>query len=222
MRQVLCVPAALVASMLLVSKAEAQWNVARFSATPNRFYTAVGFDPAMVTTVGYSRTVPFLGRRIQLSGDAGVGAAGLELSDFRVRVQAHGSIVHWRSLHFTGSVTFITRGTENSIYRGLNFGSDFTGTVGIYRPRWFAAAEVGFDKAVITHITHTDWYRQHIFPDAKDGWYLNAGGTFHYGVISGITLGRFELAGRFGGQQTEGFRELSSPLYVSLGVGFGF
>lgn len=222
MRQVLWVPAALVASMLLAAKAEAQWNVARFGAAPNRLYTALGFDPAMVTTVGYGRTVPFLGRRLQLSGDAGVGAAGLDLSDFRVRLQAHGSIVHWRSLHFTGSATFITRGTGNSIYRGLNFGSDFTGTVGIYRPRWFAAAEAGFDKAVITHITHTDWYRRHIFPDAKDGWYLNAGGTFRYGVISGITLGRFEVAVRFGGQQTEGFRELSSPLYVSLGVGVGF
>lgn len=222
MRLVLGLRGILVVATLLAAKAEAQWNVARFTATPNRFYTAVGFDPAMVTTVGYSRTVPFLGRRIQFSGDAGVGAAGLELSDFRVRFQAYGSIVHWRSLHLTGSATFITRGTENSIYRGLNFGSDFTGTAGIYRLRWFAAVEAGFDKAVITHITHTDWYRRHIFPDAKDGWYLNAGGTFHYGVISGVTLGRFELAGRFGWQQTEGFRELSSPLYVSLGVGVGF
>ena len=33
--------------------------------------------------------------------------------------------------------------------------------------------------AVITHIKHSDWYRDNYYADAKDGWYLNAGGTFH-------------------------------------------
>jgi hypothetical protein len=122
----------------------------------------------------------------------------------------------------TGSATFITRGTENSIYRGLNFGADFTSTAGVYRPRWFAAGEFGFDKAVITHITHSDWYRQHYYADAKDGWYLNAGGRYHYGVISGLALGKAELVGRFGFQRTEDFNTLLPPMYASLGMGFGF
>jgi len=119
-------------------------------------------------------------------------------------------------------MAFITRGTENSIYRAFNFGADFTGAAGVYRRSWFLAGEFGFDKAVITHIAHTDWYRTHFYPEAKDGWYLNAGGTFHYGVTGGVAFGRPELAVRAGRLRTEDFNDLTPPMYAGVGVGFRF
>jgi len=78
------------------------------------------------------------------------------------------------------------------------------------------------DKAVITHLAHTDWYRTHFYPDAKDGWYLNAGGTFHYGVTGGVAIGRTEVAVRAGRLQTEDFNDLTPPMYAGVGVGFRF
>jgi hypothetical protein len=200
----------------------AQWNVARFDNDRNRIYTTFGLDPALVTSLGYARVIPLGGHAVQLSGEAGVVTARMDARDFRTRLQVQTSLLHWRSLHFTGSATFITRGTENVIYRGLNMGSDFTGTVGVYRKGWFTAGEFGFDKAIITHVTHTDWYRTHYYPEAKDGWYLNAGGTFHYGVTAGLALGRAELVGRFGWVRTEDFNDLLSPVHGSIGLGFGF
>ena len=206
---------------LVARDAAAQWNVARFERGRNHLYANFGLDPALVSTVGYGRVVPMFGHPVQLAADIGIGAAGLEVSDFRARLQANSAIVRWRSLCVSGSATFITRGTENTIYRGLNFGSDFTGRVGMYRGSWFAAGEIGFDKAIITHITNSDWYRQ-FYPGAKDGWYLNAGGTFHYGVMVGAALGPVELAGRAGWQRTEDYRDLMPPMYASLGLGVGF
>jgi hypothetical protein len=108
------------------------------------------------------------------------------------------------------------------VYRGLNFGADFTGTAGVYRQSWFAAGEFGFDKAGITHVTHTDWYRDNYYADAKDGWYLNAGGTYHYGLVTGVAVGAMELALRAGWQRTEDFKALLTPFYGSLGIGFSF
>jgi hypothetical protein len=224
----------IVLAALVAESARAQGNVARFSTHQNRIYTAFGLDPALVTTVGYGRVVPVFGHQFQLAGDVAVAwspwtlrnlaiaAAEMDTRDFRARLQALTSIVHWRSLHLTGSATFITRGTENSVYRGLNFGSDFTGTAGVYRPGWFVAGEFGFDKAIISHITHSDWYRRYFYPDAKDGWYLNAGGTFHYGATAGVAIGPIELAGRFGWLRTEDFNDLVPPMFASLGVGVGF
>lgn len=113
-------------------------------------------------------------------------------------------------------------GTENSIYRAFNFGADFSGSLGLYRRRWFAAGEIGFDKAIITYLTHSDWYRTNVYPDAKNGWYLDAGGTYRHGVTASLTVGRAELVGRFGWQKTERFNDLPSPLYASVGLGFGF
>ena len=127
-----------------------------------------------------------------------------------------------RSVRLVGSAAFITRGTENSIYRALNFGADVTGALGVYRRRWFVAGEFGRDKAINTHITHSDWYRENVYPDAKDGWYLDAGVTYHYGVASGVAIGRTELALRAGWQRTEDFNDLLPPIYASLGVGFRF
>jgi hypothetical protein len=207
--------------MLLAGDAAAQWNVVRFETQPNRVYTTLGFDPAWVTSLGYGRVVPLWGRKVQLAGDVGVAAATMDVNDFRARVGAESYLVRWRSVYLAGSATFITRGTQNVIYTGLNFGADFTGTVGVYRTKWFAGGEFGFDKAIITHITNSDWYRNHFYADAKDGWYLNAGGTFHTGAAGGYTIGKAELIGRVGWLWTEDFNDLNPPMYASLGVGYG-
>lgn len=212
----------LLLSMFAASDAAAQWNVARFDAEPNRVYTSFGLDPALVTTAGYSRVMALAGHRFQLSGDAGVGAVKMDARDFRVRFEVFTTLVRWRSLYLNGSATSITRGTENSIYRGIDFGADFTAHAGVYRSRWFAAGEFGKDKAVITHVTQSDWYRQVFYPEAKDGWYLDAGGTYHYGIAGGITAGRTELVARVGFLRTEDFNDLTPPGYAGLGVGVGF
>ena len=212
----------LLLSALVATRAAGQWNVARFETGQSRVYTTAGLDPATVTTMGYARVVGLGGHPFQLTGEVGVVAAGMDVRDFRARLGTQTSLLEWRSVHLTGSATFITRGTENSIYRGVNFGADLTGALGTYHQRWFAAGEFGLDKAIITHVTHTDWYRRNYYADAKDGWYLDAGGTYHYGLAGGVALGRTELVGRVGLLRTERFNDLASPGYFSLGVGFGF
>ena len=101
-------------------------------------------------------------------------------------------------------------------------GADFTGAVGVYQQRWFLAGEFGYDEAIITYLTHSDWYREHYYPEAKDGWYLNTDGTFHYGLTTGVSIGQTEIAVRAGQRRTEDFQELSQPFYLSMGVGVRF
>ncbi len=215
---------ALLASALVAPHASAQWNMGSLdgSAERNRVYTTFGLDPAFVGSVGYARVIPVMNHGFQLTTEAGVATSGMDMRDYRARLGAQTSLMHWRSVHLTGSATFITRGTENSIYRAFNFGADLTGAVGVYRRRWFAAGEFGKDKAIITHVTNSDWYRKNFYADAKDGWYLDAGGTYHYGVAGGIVVGRAELAARAGWSRTEKFHDVMPPLYVSAGLGIGF
>lgn len=207
---------------LIASDASAQWNVARFGSAPNRVYATFGLDPAFFPAVGYGRVVSIFGHPVQFAGDAGVVAAKVDARDFRVRLHLLTSIVRWRSVHLTGSMAHIARGTDNSIYRGYNFGTDLTGALGVYRPAWFVAAEFGIDKAGITYIEHSDWYRTNFYPDARDGWYRNPGGTVHYGLSAGLTVGRAELLARAGQLRTEEFNELTPPFYASVGLGFAF
>jgi hypothetical protein len=221
MKATLRLMVALVVPALVARDVAAQWNVERLGSTRNQVYTTFGLDPAFVASVGYQRVVPMLGRSWQFGAEAGVVTEQLDIRDYRARVEIRSSIVWWRSVHLVGSAAFITRGTENSIYRAIAFGSDFTGTLGVYRPHWFLAGEFGFDKAIITHLTQSDWYRQ-FYPEAKDGWYLNAGGTFHYGPAAGVVIGPAELALRAGWRRTENFKDVTPPIYGVLGVGFRF
>ena len=133
---------------LVARDATAQWNVARFGTERSSVYTTFGLDPAIVTSLGYARVTSLFGRDVQLSGEVGVAAAKLDANDFRVRLGTQASLLRRGSLQLTGSATFSTRGTQNTIYRGINFGADFASTLGVYHYRWFAAGEFGFDKAV--------------------------------------------------------------------------
>ena len=209
-------------TMLLVTNTSAQWNVARFESNPNRIYATFGLDPAFFPAVGYGRVVSVFGHRVQVAVDAGFVAAEMDTRDLRARLHLLTSIVKWRSLHLTGSTALIARGTDNSIYRGYNFGADLTGALGVYRSGWFLAAEFGIDKGGVTHITNSDWYRTYFFPDAQDGWYRDPGGTIHYGLSAGITVGRAELLARYGQLRTEKFNDLTPPMYASIGLGFTF
>jgi hypothetical protein len=212
----------IILSLFVAYDAQAQWNVARFDANQNRTYSSFGLDPALVSAVGYGRVVSLFDHQWQVTGEVGVVAAKWDTRDFRTRLGTQTSLVRWGSFNVAGSATFITRGTTNAIYHGFNIGADMTGTFGWYRPRWFAGGEFGLDKAIITHVKHTDYYRRYFYPDAKDGWYLDAGGTYHYGVTSGLALGRTELVARAGFLRTERFKDQLPPMYASLGVGFGF
>jgi hypothetical protein len=212
----------LLAVVPFAAQISAQWNLARFDEAANRVYTTVGLDPAFLPTVGYARVLSVFGHPVQLAGDVGIAMAEFDSRDFRAQVQALTSLVHWRSLYLTGSTTIIGRGTENTIYRGYNFGVDLTGTLGLYRPRWLVAGEFGLDKALVTRVTHSDWYRTYFYADAKDGWYRDTGGTVHYGLIAGLSVGRVELLARYGMQRTEKLNEMTPPMYASIGLGLAF
>jgi hypothetical protein len=222
MKYVTIVLMSILASSVAASDAGAQWNVARFSTERTRVYTSFGLDPAVVGTLGFGRVGSLLEHDVQLTGEVSVVGARMDARDFRTRLGVQTSLLHWRSVHLTGSATAIARGTENAIYRGYNFGADLTGAVGVYRPRWFVAAEFGKDKAVITHVKHTAQYRKHLYADAKDGWYLDAGGTLHYGVVGGFAVGKTEIIGRAGWLRSERYNALTPPAYASVGVGYAF
>ncbi len=213
---------ALLLSALVARDAAAQWNVARMGEQANRVYATFGLDPAFVGTTGYGRVIRLYGHAFQLTADIGLATAQLDTRDFRARVGTQTSLLRWRSLHLAGSATFITRGTQNQVYKALDFGADLTGALGLYRHGWFVAGEVGKDKAIITHVTNSEWYRKYFYPEAKDGWYLDAGGTIHYGVTAGLALGPMELAARFGWLRAENGDQMMPPMYATLGVGVGF
>lgn len=141
------------------------------------------------------------------------------LDDFKTKIG--GQIVLLNTSNFAGalSISGLYRKLETNLVRLQNFGSEMKGTFGYYKPKWFAAAEFGFDKAIVTHFKHSREFRSEIYSDVKDGWYGPAtGGNFYYGLQAGYSFKRTDITLNMGRVISQDLR--TSPLlpfYLNLG-----
>lgn len=111
---------------------------------------------------------------------------------------------------------------RNTIHRATALRSDLVLLAGHYRPRWFAAVESGYDRAWLTHIKNSDWYKTYFYADAKDGWYANTAGTLRAGLRGGVRRGRIEVVARAGVNRTEHGEALNLPFYATVGANWRF
>ena len=118
-----------------------------------------------------------------------------------------------------GSEMCIRDSYETSYVRLLNFGSEFSGTLGYYRHSWFAAAQVGFDKAIVTQFKNSELYAEN-YTDVQNGWYQPAtGGNFFYGIQGGFSFGNFDVTAKAGKVIEQDFKTTPLiPFYGQLGL----
>lgn len=137
--------------------------------------------------------------------------------DFKTKVGGQIRWIRVGDFHFSTKVQGVFRRFENNYVRLNNFGSDLSGVIGYYKPKWFLAGEVGFDKAIVTHFKHPDLMKENFA--TKEGWYNPAtGGSFYYGVQSGFSWRSHDLTLKAGKVITQEFKtEPLLPFYVQLG-----
>ena len=110
------------------------------------------------------------------------------IDDFKSKIGGKIRLFQIRNFQFTANIYGVYRRYENNLVRMKNFGSDFSGIVGYYRSKWFVAGEFGFDKAIVTHLKHSQSYRD-VFPEVVNGWYSPpSGGNFYYGLQAGFSF----------------------------------
>jgi len=104
-----------------------------------------------------------------------------------------------------------------------NFGCDTKGIFGYYKSNWFVAAEVSFDKAIVTHFKHTDDYKSD-FLEVIHGWYQPAtGGNFSYGLQTGYSFRNSDITFKAVKVLTQDFEtEPILPVYFQLGYNKNF
>lgn len=143
--------------------------------------------------------------------------------DFKTKAGAELLLYHTANFGFSVKLQGIFRRFENSYVRLLNFGSDLSGVFGYYKKKWFAAGELGFDKAIVTNFKHSSAFKAN-FPGVQDGWFdPSTGGNLYYGIRTGLSFKRNDLYLRAGKLTQQDFK--TSPLlpfYTEIGVNFRF
>jgi hypothetical protein len=145
------------------------------------------------------------------------------IDDFKTKIGVKVRLYSIANFQFTANIQGIYRHYENNLVRMQNFGSDLSGIVGYYRSKWFVAGEIGFDKAIVTHLKHSPYYRE-IFPEVKDGWYgPPSGGNFYYGLQTGFSFKQHDIYLKAGKIITQDFKTKPIvPFFAQLGYNFKF
>jgi hypothetical protein len=139
------------------------------------------------------------------------------LDDFKTKLGVQAEIFHLNHFSATVKVHGIYRQYQSEFVSLSNFGSELSALIGYYRPRWYSAIELGFDKAIITHIDHSSLMEEY-YPEIKDGWYIPSGGNFSYGLQVGYSVSTYDIYFKTGKIVTQDFRtKPSMPLYLQLG-----
>lgn len=159
---------------------------------------------------------------ILLQAEYSLPAGKKLLDDFKVKIGAEVCALQLKNFRIAGRVQGVFRRTQNDFVRLLNFGSDMSVTAGYYKRKWFAAGEIGFDKAIVTHFKHFSSYKD-VYPMVQDGWFdPSTGGNFYYGLRAGCSIKRNDIYIKAGRTLTQNFSEDLLPFYAELGYTIKF
>lgn len=183
----------------------------------------LGYEYGMVYGLAYGRQINTKLFPLITSIEFSAPSGGNVLDDFKAET---GIKIRWfnpGNFQFSTKIYGVFRKYENDFVSLLNFGSDLSGIVGYYKPRWFVAGEAGFDKAIVTHFKHSPEY-QELNPTIANGWFEpSTGGNFHYGLQTGLSLRKMDINLRLGKILTQDFK--TSPLipyYAEVGFNMKF
>lgn len=215
------------ASLLLVLALARTANAQAFSRLESgqqTVTTETGLQSGIITSLGYAAGfhVPAINRTLMPFAQATLLVAKPDLHDHALRAGSQVSIVEVGWFDLSMQLAFEVAGTQNSIYGGTALRSDVVLLAGHYSRRWFAVAEAGYDRAWLTYIENSDYYRSVAFADARDGWYSGAAGKLHAGAKGGVTIGPVEVVLRAGVNKTQALNDLDLPFYATLGANYRF
>jgi hypothetical protein len=216
-----------VAALLVVATAarpaRAQ-SISRLDSGEQAVTTEAGLEAGMVTSVGYAAGVALgsTGRTLMPFAQASLLVARPDLHDYAFKAGAQTSVLRAGWFDLATQLALEVAGTSNSIYEATALRTDLVLLAGHYGRRWFAVAEAGYDRAWLTYIKNSDWYRTNFYPGAVDGWYGGTGGNLHGGVKGGGRVGPVEIVLRAGVVETETLQSLDLPFYATVGASYRF
>ena len=176
----------------------------------------VGFEEGTVAGIGYGyhlkSSIPIVAG-IEYSMPAG----DRPFDDLKTKIGAQAGLLHSGIFCTTVKAYGVIRRYQNDLVRMIDFGSEFSAIAGIYKHRWFAAGEFGFDKAITSQLEHSKLAKEYD-PDLQSGWYIPDGGHFFYGIQLGYSFKGNDVYVKLGRTINQDLKTTATvPLYGQLG-----
>lgn len=212
-------------ALLGSSKLSAQ-TVVTDTLTTNKVYMRFGIEPSYRMTFGYQHNfdLGMKDRELTVYGEWGSPTHEFGFKNSEVKVGGIIPIYQVGSFKLVNNLGLSAGKISTKHFESGKFSISNKISLGFYKNKWFAAGTAEYEKIVLNHIEHTDFYRTAFYEDAKDGWYKGAGGAFQFGVEGGVTLRQiFDIYAEIKVPFTEKFNSYGgSPFHVNLGLAYRF
>lgn len=188
------------------------------SSSSHMVYLNFGYDFGAVTEIGYGYR-PKKDWPLWAQVDFSQPMGGDQFDDFKARAGFQLQAFSYRNFAVIARLHATYRAHQNDFAGMKSWGSEASAAVGWYGSKWLVEWEVGFDKAIITQLNHTDAYREN-YADVQDGWYIPAGGQWFYGIKAGRTFGKNLIASiELGATNAQGSdKNAFIPRYFTIGL----
>jgi len=182
-----------------------------------------GIEYGVIYEIGYGYQIKTNLFPIVANVDFSFPSGNFSFDDFKIKIGGQIRLIEYHNFQLSTKIQGVFRRYGNDFVRLLNFGSDMSAVVGYYNQNWFAAVQVGFDKAIVTHFKHSSAYKDQ-FAGVVDGWYQPpTGGNFYYGLQAGYSLVNHDFYLIAGKILTQDFKTKPIlPLYGQLGYNLKF
>lgn len=173
----------------LISNTSIGQNLNWMSANSESNHTAnlsIGYDFGLVTQVGHSYNlktkVP-----IWINSNISIPFGANRLDDLKMKLGLQIPVFQRKSFLVTMGANSIYRSYQSGLVMMKGFGAELKSNIGIYKSNKHIALKVGFDKSIVTHLSHTELMKQN-FAEIKSGWFLDTGGYWSYGINLGRSI----------------------------------
>jgi len=213
--------------LLIVSiQLSAQSVIFNDNTIQNNIYLRTGIEPASMIAVGYQRNLHpnFLGQTVTTFAEWNVSAFRFSPKNSEVKVGGITPLLQKSSFKIVNNLNLSAGSVSTRHFESKKFAAADELAFGFYKPKWFLACTAEYEKIYLSHIEHTDFYRENYYEDVVDGWYKGAGGMFQFGLETGRTFyQKYDVHIELKVPFTEAFNSYGgSPAHLNLGIGYRF
>jgi hypothetical protein len=176
-----------------------------------------GLNMAAMANLEYGRTLSIKENPFILSANATLPFGENILDDYRLAINLSSNTFKKGNWAMPAHLGLFATTTENKMNRMVSSGIHISINPGYYKKSWFVATEITYDKFLFSHIKNSKHYKEVYYSEAKDGWYKNTGGNFHFGLIAGKSLKKGELNIKLGMITTEQLNLVLVSYYAQVG-----
>lgn len=208
-----------IAALMQVSSAQEVFNTIR--PGEQRAYFNFEMDPTFAIAAGYAQSCELqaIDRNVTLTADITLPIFLVDLKHYRIKIGTRVPLLGSKNWNIINRFNIKNKGTDNIVYTGNVWSIEEGLLLGYFAGKWFVAGEVDYDKFLFTHLKHSNWYKENVYADAKDGWYTGTGGNIKLGMQAGYTFrNKIELSLGFGLSKTESLNDpVGLPFFMTIG-----